>query len=259
MALSTYFNWDSTPQTLNAEINMTNFHEPTQELFPYLDETFFLPNTLFEPYFDPTCNFLYPSHDLLSCTSSYEYDLIMSSLSDITPTEDYYNLALPCPKRQKWYHEEQQQQLNHSSSLQDQLTPSNIFDGFVSNNPFSFQADEVPELFSPVLPELFKVPQLPPPCGVGNADDLHQYCEKKTNNEKTTISAQSVAARERRRKITEKTQELGKLVPGGPKMNTAEMLHAATKYVKHLQAQVGMLQLINTLEVTVSSHFLFNT
>lgn len=36
------------------------------------------------------------------------------------------------------------------------------------------------------------------------------------------LSAQSVAARERR-KITEKTRELGKIVPGGEKMNTAEM------------------------------------
>ncbi|KAJ7982046.1 Transcription factor [Quillaja saponaria] len=63
-----------------------------------------------------------------------------------------------------------------------------------------------------------------------------------------SVSVQSVAARERRRKITEKTQELGKLVPGGNKMNTAEMLHAASKYVKYLQAQLGILQLMGTLE-----------
>ncbi|GER24672.1 basic helix-loop-helix (bHLH) DNA-bindingsuperfamily protein [Striga asiatica] len=56
------------------------------------------------------------------------------------------------------------------------------------------------------------------------------------------VSAQSIAARQRRRKITEKTHELGKLVPGGQRMNTAEMLQAAYKYIKFLQAQVGILE-----------------
>ncbi|GMN64809.1 hypothetical protein TIFTF001_033861 [Ficus carica] len=65
----------------------------------------------------------------------------------------------------------------------------------------------------------------------------------------TAVSAQSIAARERRRKITEKTQELGKLIPGGNKMNTAEMLQAAYKYVKFLQAQVTVLQLLRSIQV----------
>lgn len=51
-----------------------------------------------------------------------------------------------------------------------------------------------------------------------------------------------MAARERRRKITAKTQELGKLIPGAQKMNTAQMLQAASKYVKFLQAQLALLQ-----------------
>ncbi|XP_072957826.1 uncharacterized protein [Typha angustifolia] len=60
------------------------------------------------------------------------------------------------------------------------------------------------------------------------------------------LSAQSVAARERRKRISEKTQELGKLIPGGNKMNTAEMFQAAFKYVKFLQAQVGILGLMGS-------------
>ncbi|XP_048438574.1 transcription factor bHLH53-like [Pyrus x bretschneideri] len=59
-----------------------------------------------------------------------------------------------------------------------------------------------------------------------------------------TVSPQSIAARERRRKITEKTQELGRLIPGATKMNTAEMLQAAYKYVKFLRAQVSVLKLM---------------
>nr|XP_043636068.1 transcription factor bHLH52-like [Erigeron canadensis] len=56
-----------------------------------------------------------------------------------------------------------------------------------------------------------------------------------------------MAARVRRRKISEKTSELGKLIPGGRKMNTAEMFRAAFKYIKFLQAQIGVLKFMASL------------
>lgn len=62
-------------------------------------------------------------------------------------------------------------------------------------------------------------------------------------------TAQSVAARVRRKKISDKTQELAKLIPGGTHMNTAEMLLAAFKYVKFLQAQIGILAMMDLEEV----------
>ncbi|CAL9206686.1 unnamed protein product [Musa hybrid cultivar] len=62
------------------------------------------------------------------------------------------------------------------------------------------------------------------------------------------LSAQTVAARARRKRISEKTQELGRLIPGGNKMNTAEMFQAAYKYVKFLQAQVGILGLMGSIK-----------
>ncbi|OMO82632.1 hypothetical protein COLO4_22896 [Corchorus olitorius] len=87
---------------------------------------------------------------------------------------------------------------------------------------------------------------------------LSSNCDDKLDNGKKTsgcsagagagaanssnLSSQSMAARQRRRKITNKTQELGKLIPGAHKMNTAQMLQAAYKYVKFLQAQVALLQ-----------------
>ncbi|RZC56056.1 hypothetical protein C5167_014908 [Papaver somniferum] len=70
---------------------------------------------------------------------------------------------------------------------------------------------------------------------------------KKCNNGRY-LSAQSVAARERRRKISEKTQQLGKLVPGGSKLSTADMFHAAYKYVKFLQAQIGVLEFMISIQ-----------
>lgn len=65
------------------------------------------------------------------------------------------------------------------------------------------------------------------------------------------LSAQSIAARLRRRKISEKTAELGKLIPGGYKMNTAEMFQAAYKYIKFLQAQIGVLKFMASIPVII--------
>lgn len=78
-----------------------------------------------------------------------------------------------------------------------------------------------------------------------------------------SLSAQSMAARERRRKITEKTQELGKLIPAtSQKMNTAEMFEAAFKYIKFLQAQVGILESMSSsvhpVVITSISPFFFS-
>ncbi|KAI3981838.1 hypothetical protein MKX01_017255 [Papaver californicum] len=70
------------------------------------------------------------------------------------------------------------------------------------------------------------------------------------------LSTQSVAARERRRKISEKTQQLGKLIPGGSKMNTAEMFHAAYKYIKFLQAQIGILEVMGSIKENYKADYL---
>ncbi|KAK3150369.1 hypothetical protein QOZ80_3AG0232330 [Eleusine coracana subsp. coracana] len=59
-------------------------------------------------------------------------------------------------------------------------------------------------------------------------------------------NCQSAAARERRRRISQKTAELSQLIPGGHRMSTAEMLHEAARHVKLLQAQVGMLALMHS-------------
>ncbi|RDX72104.1 Transcription factor bHLH52, partial [Mucuna pruriens] len=233
MALNAHFNWD-TLQIPNSETS--TFHEAMPEevvvpnlrhSFPYSDESLFHSNASFENYFDPTGGFFYPPYD----------PYISLNQCNIFPTHEDYSL-LPCSKRQKCSYEEQEQQQLHSL-LQELITtptPSNFLEEFVvpCDNCCSLQAEELmqqQQLFS-------EVPQH------GTYVDLQH---EKQGNERT-ISLQSIAARERRRKITEKTQELGKLVPGGPKMNTAEMFHAAAKYVKYLQAQVGMLQLMKTLQ-----------
>ncbi|XP_047181520.1 transcription factor bHLH52-like [Vigna umbellata] len=184
---------------------------------------------LFSYYIDPTGGSLYPS-DI--DTSLYDPSISLAH-SIIFPTSQQDTL-LPSPKRQKCCCESEVQKLTTQTAL-----PSSYTDEFLVpyDNFYSSHIEELPQQIS-----------------VGFAQ-FHSTCEDlkcvKKETEKT-ISPQSLAARERRRRISEKTQQLGKLVPGGPKMNTAEMLHAAAKYVKYLQAQVNLLELTKSL---VTVHF----
>ncbi|KAF4402703.1 transcription factor bHLH52-like [Cannabis sativa] len=83
---------------------------------------------------------------------------------------------------------------------------------------------------------------------ITGADHVSELKRRSSSSSKV-VSPQSMAARERRRKIAEKTQELGKLIPGGNKMTTAEMFQAASKYVHFLKAQISVLQEMGKEEV----------
>ncbi|KAK4253516.1 hypothetical protein QN277_010178 [Acacia crassicarpa] len=233
MALTSYLNWESNLQAdLNLGASFFNEATPEEEVLVAPDYYYnhnnnhhlFLPNCCnsLDPntsYLDPYSNLLYP-HELVP------YDPFMY--------ENHYDSLLPCPKRQKCLPYDQ------NLTMMDLIAPTN--NSFFGGN--NIVVPKVPEFYYDEVAML------------GNGESTVAAAvveEERKKNENTlpprpVVSAQSVAARERRRKITEKTQDLGKLVPGGSKMNTADMLHAAAKYVNYLQAQVAMLQLMNPLK-----------
>ncbi|XP_019706145.2 transcription factor bHLH52 [Elaeis guineensis] len=228
MALSFHSNWESLD---HPSPEMALFHDHQSEVADALLGFFCDPLEAsclpIDSLFDPPDDQFYAETDPYSLTSFNHPSLSAPSLLSIPPDHcasrneiDLYQ----CPKRPRSCSD-----LYHPSDL---MLEANSYNGAVIGPMMaSFQA---PRLLSE-----FAVP--PPAIGLPVCN-----VERKMNG--GCLSAQSVAARERRKRISEKTQELGKLIPGGNKMNTAEMFQAAYKYVKFLQAQVGILGLMSSIQ-----------
>ncbi|KAK2999349.1 hypothetical protein RJ639_022744 [Escallonia herrerae] len=208
MALSYYSNYGTLQQHLNPEMSIFTQAQPdlTPELLAFHDN-FDISGTYVDPLFDPD-ELLYP---YMSSPSQHSNSLTPEIFPPLELEPYHY------PKRAR--------------TCQDVFVP----------NPQVQLPELSPELIAPLWEFESRMPVYH---GGGSALD-HESTAVKEGNGGGTLSVQSMAARKRRRKITEKTQELGKLIPGGQKLNTAEMFQAASKYIKFLRAQVGILELMS--------------
>lgn len=80
----------------------------------------------------------------------------------------------------------------------------------------------------------------------------------KRKNVKISTDPQTVAARQRRERISERIRVLQRLVPGGSKMDTASMLDEAANYLKFLRSQVKALEAIGQKQDPYASIVPFN-
>ncbi|RID67005.1 hypothetical protein BRARA_D02111 [Brassica rapa] len=221
--LSQFFNWDQPIQLQDCFIPDMDMIIPETDSFYFQSQ----PQLQFDrPLFQEEA----PSQSLIELT---HFDAFCDQF--LPPQE----IFLPYPKAETFDESHSMDSFLPTSKRQKLFNSSyhcNTHNHFPSPN-----LDYVPE--ASIFPE-FRVPDFPLAFEAGRGD---QECSKRP-----TLSSQSIAARERRRRIADKTQELTKLIPGGQKLNTAEMFQAAAKYVKFLQSQVGILQMMQTAKKGIS-------